>query len=158
MASPPYKREREKFEKPHNKRVEFDGGFFGLFLSSDPRVSPLPLGWQINKIINRQNMTDDIEIQESISSGMRIYYGLLRIVFIISNAIALSLSINVLCAFLGLAIQRLFYWIGVALLLLFTYPKFHKASPRDKHIMLLVSAIFLVISISLAILIWKSQA
>jgi len=93
------------------------------------------------------------EMQQGLSLSERFYSGLLGVVFVISNTISLVLLLNVFFAFIGLEIQRLFYWIGVALLHIFTYPKYRLAMPRDKHIMLIVSVVVLIISVSMAILI-----
>jgi hypothetical protein len=96
-------------------------------------------------------MTEEIEIQEPLSKGMRFYYGLLGVVFVISNTIALVLIVIVLCTLIGLQIHRLFYWIGVGLLHLFTYPKFSSANLKNKYVMLLVSSAVLIIVILMAI-------
>lgn len=93
------------------------------------------------------------ELQQGVSVSQRFYSGLQGVIFVVSNTISLLFLLNIFFTFIGLEIQRLFYWIGVAILHIFTYPKYRLARPRDKHIMLLVSLVVLIISISLEILI-----
>ena len=91
------------------------------------------------------------EAQQPQSKSMRFYFGLLGVVFIISNALSLIFLIKVLFTFIGIELERLFYWIGIALLSIFIYPIFRRAMPRDKHIMLLVSALGLIVATLLMI-------
>jgi hypothetical protein len=100
-------------------------------------------------------MTEEIEIQQLQSAGKRFYYGFLSLIFAISNTIALVLIVMVFCMLAGLEIYRLFYWIGVGLLHIFTYPKFSSANPKNKYIMLIVSVAVLIIAILMAIFVTK---
>ena len=97
-------------------------------------------------------MIQHVERQQ-LSKSKRLYYGVMGVIFIASNTIALSLFVKVLCAIIGIEIQRLFYWAGVALLSIFTYPKFRQARSVNKHVMLFISAVFLIISILMVTLI-----
>ena len=94
-------------------------------------------------------MIDDIEIEQAPSKENRVYLSLIGIVFIISNTIALSIFIIVLFGILGTGLQRVFYWTGVALLTIFTYPKFQRAKPKNKHLMLIASIAILIMSIEM---------
>jgi hypothetical protein len=98
-------------------------------------------------------MTEDIKIQEPLSRGLRFYYGLLAAVFVVSNTISLILLLNSL--FTGSEVKRLFYWIGVALLSIFTYPLFQRAKHKNKHLMVVVSIVVLILVISIVILLQK---
>ncbi len=100
-------------------------------------------------------MTEEIEIQQPQSAGKRFYYGVLGLIFAISNTIAVVLMAVVICTLLGLKVYKIFYWIGVALLHLFTYPKFSSASPRNKYLMLLVSVAVLTVAILMAVFLKK---
>lgn len=94
-------------------------------------------------------MKNNIEIQQSVAPGSRFFHGLLSAAFLISNTIFLVLLLSVFFSFIGSEIQRLFYWIGIALLHIFTYPQFRMATGRNKIIMLLISVAVLILSIVL---------
>jgi len=96
-------------------------------------------------------MKNNIEMQQDVAPASRFFHGLLGAAFLIFNTISLVLLLTVLFSFIGSEIQRLFYWIGVALLHLFTYPQFRQAPGRKKIIMMLLSFVVLIISILLAI-------
>lgn len=106
---------------------------------------PLFLHW-IHGNIGKLRMVEDVEHTPFKES--RFYLALMGIVFIISNTIALSLCITILFEMMGVGIQRLFYWLGVALFVIVIYPKFQSAKPKSKHLMVFVSVAISIASIA----------
>ncbi len=96
-------------------------------------------------------MTKEIEIQERPSIRRRVYNGLLGAVFAISNTIALVSIMIIASTLFRLEIPRLFYWIGVALLHIITYPRFSSARPRTKYLLMLISAAVMITAVVVAI-------